>query len=477
MDKRQSKNICIFGNGTFMYKEPYSSLIVDTTAEKELREIYPCTLVNDFNKTYENGSITYRLNGKDQNCCFLKENYERQEGENCFKTDEDGKMKFLSNGATKINIQNFENFTVYSCTKKNYEYNIFVKNNEIVKIIISGDEKVTILYPQEKSFSKINNKIENCSESQNIIKNEINCNFKINYSDDESDKENDKEKNEINCNFKINYSDDESDKKNDKEKNENSYEKIWEKYELQNLCELINKTQNLQSKIEGNGIKKYLLPGEKIIDKTGKETNFNKIDIKEKVKSEEENFFKIYTLIKGENELNKKIKKSVNSWNIKKKKKGKNKKNNKNNITIENVDNPNDNLHKNNDDYFFIESECLKFENDIFLGEKTTKNYVVQDLKDTKHDKFFNTLKEKKIYKQYCDILSTLIYNHSLLFKKKLHDNIFEVKLNERYRFYLKKIDKNLYRIDNNVKNKQEVAKYFFLLYDNIDHIKYKKNQ
>ena len=73
--------------------------------------------------------------------------------------------------------------------------------------------------------------------------------------------------------------------------------------------------------------------------------------------------------------------------------------------------------------------------------------------------------------------MSTLIYKPSWLLKKKLQGNIFEVRLNERYRFYLKKIDKNLYRIDNNVKNKQEVAKYFFLLYDNIDHIKYKKNQ
>ena len=246
---------------------------------------------------------------------------------------------------------------------------------------------------------------------------------------------------------------------------------------MQNLCELINKTQNLQSKIEGNGIKKYLLPGEKIIDKTGKETNFNKIDIKEKVKSEEENFFKIYTLIKGENELNKKIKKSVNSWNIKKKKKGKNKKNNKNNITIENVDHTNDNLHKNNDDYFFIESECLKFEKGIFFGENITKNYVLHDWKETKYENFLNTLQENKIYNQYCDILSTLIYEPSLLFKKKLHGNIFEAKLNNRYRFYLKKIDKNLYRIDNKGKNKEEVANYFFLLYNNIDHTKYKKNQ
>ena len=449
--KRQSKNICIFRNGTFMYKEPFTYLIVDKIAETEINEIYQCTLVNDFNKTYENGSIIYRINEKDKNCCFLKENYERQEGENCFKTDENGEMNFLSNGEISVKIKKFENFTVYSCTKNNYEYNIYVKNNEIVKIIIFEDEKVTILYPQEKNFSKINNKIEDCSESQNIIK-----------------------------------SDDESDKENDNERQENLYKEIWEKYELQNLCELINKTQDLQSRIEGNGIKKYLLPGKTIIDKTGKEiidknvikqkifkqkeTNFNKIDIKEKVKSEEENFLKIYTLIKGENELNKKVKKSANSWNIKKKKKGKK----KNNITIENVDNKvdntNDNLHKNNNNYFFVESDCLKFEKDIFFGENITKNYVLHDWNKTKYENFLNTLQKNKIYNQYCDILSTLIYEPSLLFKKKLHDNIFEARLNERYRFYVKKID-------NNVENKQEVAKYFFLLYDDIDHIKYKKNQ
>ena len=101
----------------------------------------------------------------------------------------------------------------------------------------------------------------------------------------------------------------------------------------------------------------------------------------------------------------------------------------------------------------------------------------MQDWNKTKYENFLNTLQTTKIYNQYCDILSTLIYKPSWLLKKKLQGNIFEVRLNERYRFYLKKIDKNLYRIDNNVKNKQEVAKYFFLLYDNIDHIKYKKNQ
>ena len=134
-------------------------------------------------------------------------------------------------------------------------------------------------------------------------------------------------------------------------------------------------------------------------------------------------------------------------------------------------------MHKNNDDYFFSESDYLEFKNDIFLGKKTTKNYVVQDRKDTKHDKFLNTLKEKKIYNQYCDLLNILIFDPFSFFKKKLQGNIFEAKLNERYRLYLKKIDKNLYRIDNNGKNKQEVAKFFFLLHDNIEHIKYKKNQ
>ena len=490
--KRQSKNICIFKNGTFMYKEPYTHL--DPIARTE---IYQCTLVNDFNKTYENGSIFCRINEENQNCYFLKENYERQEGENCFKTDEDGKMKFLSNRGINVNIKKFENFTVYSYTKNNYEYNIYVKNNEIVKIIIFEDENVTILYPQEKNFSKINNKIEDSSESQNIIKNEIKYNSKINYSDDESDKENDNEKNEINCISKRNYSDDESDnEETDDKKQKKLYEEICKEYGLQNLCEIINKTQDLQSRIKGNGIK-YLLPGKEIIDKTEKEIidknvikqkiskqkekNFNKIDIKKEIKSEEENFLKIYTLIKGENELNKKRKNIENSWDIKKKNKNKNKKKkkNKNNITIENnkVDNPNDNLHKNNDDYFFSESDYLEFKNDIFLGKKTTKNYVVQDRKDTKHDKFLNTLKEKKIYNQYCDLLNILIFDPFSFFKKKLQGNIFEAKLNERYRLYLKKIDKNLYRIDNNGKNKQEVAKFFFLLHDNIEHIKYKKNQ
>ena len=476
--KRQSKNICIFKNGTFMYKEPYTHL--DPIARTE---IYQCTLVNDFNKTYENGSIFCRINEENQNCYFLKENYERQEGENCFKTDEDGKMKFLSNGEISVNIKKFENFTVYSYTKNNYEYNIYVKNNEIVKIIIFEDEKITILYPQEKSFSKINNKIEDCSESHNIIK-----------SDDESDKENDNEKNEINCNSKINYSDEDSDnEETDDKKQKKIYEEICEKYGLPNICELINKTQYLQSKIEGNVIKKNLLPGKEIIDKTEKEIidknvikqkiskqkekNFNKIDIKKEIKSEEENFLKIYTLIKGENELNKKRKNIENSWDIKKKKKKKKK--NKNNITIENnkVDNPNDNLHKNNDDYFFSESDYLELKKEIFFGEAISKNYVLQDWNKTKYENFLNTLQTTKIYNQYCDILSTLIYKPSWLLKKKLQGNIFEVRLNERYRFYLKKIDKNLYRIDNNVKNKQEVAKYFFLLYDNIDHIKYKKNQ
>ena len=274
---------------------------------------------------------------------------------------------------------------------------------------------------------------------------------------DESDKENDDEKNEINCNSKINYSDDKSDKEDDNERQKNSYKEIWEKYELQNLCKLINKTQDLQSRIEGNGIKKYLLPGKTIIDKTGKEiidknvikqkifkqkeTNFNKIDIKEKVKSEEENFLKIYTLIKGENELNKKVKKSENNWNTKKKKKKKK----KNNITIENVDNkvdnPNDNLHKNNDDYFFIESDCLKFEKGIFLGENITKNYVLHDWKETKYEDFLHTLQTTKIYNQYCDILSTLIYKPSWLFKKKLHDNICEVRLNEKYINLIESLD------------------------------------
>ena len=476
-EKRLSKNICIFKNGTFMYKEPCIDLSGDPKArKKEVKEIYPCTLVNDFNKTYENGSIFCRINEEDLNYCFLKENYERQERENCFKTDEDGKIKFLSNGEISVNIKKFENFTVYSCTKNNYEYNIYVKNNEIVKIIIFEDENVTILYPQEKSFSKINNKIEDCSESQNIIK-----------SDDESNKENDNEKNEINCISKTNYSDDESDnEETDDKKQEKLYEEICKTYGLQDLCEIINKTQDLQARIEVNVIKKNLLPGKEIIDKNfnkqkiskQKEKNFNKIDIKEKVKSEEENFLKIYTLIKGENELNKKVK---SSWDIKKKNKRKNKKKNKNNITIEyvdnKVDNPNDNLHKNNDDYFFIETDCLKFEKGIFFGENITKNYVLHDWKETKYEDFFNTLQTTKIYNQYCDILSTLIYKPSWLFKKKLHDNTFEVRLNERYRFYVKKIDKNLYKIDNNGGNKQEVAKYFFLLYDNIDHIKYKKNQ
>ena len=478
-EKRLSKNICIFKNGTFMYKEPFIHLSGDPKArKKETKEIYPCTLANDFNKTYENGSIFCRINEKDLICCFLKENYERQEGENCFKTDEDGKMKFLSNGEISVNIKKFENFTVYSYTKNEYEYNIYVKNNEIVKIIIFEDENVTILYPQEKNFSKINNKIEDSSESQNIIK-----------SDDESDKENDNEKNEINYIPKTNYSDDESDnEETDDKKQEKLYEEICKTYGLQDLCEIINKTQDLQSKIKGNGIK-YLLPGKEIIDKTEKEIidknvikqkiskkkkkKLNKIDIKEEIKSEEENILKIYTLKKGEKELNKKVKNSENSWNIKKKK--------KNNITKENfnnkVDNPNDNLHKNNDDYFFSESDCLEFKNDIFFGEKTTKNYVVQDWKDTKHDKFINTLKEKKIYKQYCDLLNILIFDPFSFFKKKLQGHIFEAKLNDRYRLYLKKIDKNLYRIDNNGKNKQEVAKFFFLLHDNIEHIKYKKNQ
>ena len=487
-EKRLSKNICIFKNGTFMYKEPYTHL--DPIARTE---IYQCTLVNDFNKTYENGSIFCRINEENQNCYFLKENYERQEGENCFKTDEDGKMKFLSNRGISVNIKKFENFTVYSYTKNNYEYNIYVKNNEIVKIIIFEDENVTILYPQEKNFSKINNKIEDNSESQNIIKNEIKYNSKINYSDDESDKENDNEKNEINCISKRNYSDDESDnEETDDKKQKKLYEEICKEYGLQNLCEIINKTQDLQSRIKGNGIK-YLLPGKEIIDKTEKEIidknvikqkiskqkekNFNKIDIKEEIKSKEENILKIYTLIKEENELNKKGKNIEDNWDIKKKKKKKK----KNNITIKNVnnkvDNPNDNLHKNNDDYFFSESDYLEFKNDIFLGKKTTKNYVVQDRKDTKHDKFLNTLKEKKIYNQYCDLLNILIFDPFSFFKKKLQGNIFEAKLNERYRLYLKKIDKNLYRIDNNGKNKQEVAKSFFLLYDNIEHIKYKKNQ
>ena len=179
--------------------------------------------------------------------------------------------------------------------------------------------------------------------------------------------------------------------------------------------------------------------------------------------------------------MNKKRKNIENSWDIKKKNKNKNKKKkkNKNNITIENnkVDNPNDNLHKNNDDYFFSESDYLELKKEIFFGEAISKNYVLQDWNKTKYENFLNTLQTTKIYNQYCDILSTLIYKPSWLLKKKLQGNIFEVRLNERYRFYLKKIDKNLYRIDNNVKNKQEVAKYFFLLYDNIDHIKYKKNQ
>ena len=175
--------------------------------------------------------------------------------------------------------------------------------------------------------------------------------------------------------------------------------------------------------------------------------------------------------------MNKKGKNIEDNWDIKKKKKKKK----KNNITIKNVnnkvDNPNDNLHKNNDDYFFSESDCLEFKNDIFFGEKTTKNYVVQDWKDTKHDKFINTLKEKKIYKQYCDLLNILIFDPFSFFKKKLQGNIFEAKLNERYRFYVQKIDKSLYKTDTKGKTKQEVAKYFFLLYDNIEHIKYKKNQ
>lgn len=470
-----------------MYKEPFIHLSGDPKArKKETKEIYPCTLANDFNKTYENGSIFCRINEKDLICCFLKENYERQEGENCFKTDEDGKMKFLSNGEISVNIKKFENFTVYSYTKNEYEYNIYVKNNEIVKIIIFEDENVTILYPQEKNFSKINNKIEDSSESQNIIK-----------SDDESDKENDNEKNEINYIPKTNYSDDESDnEETDDKKQENLYEEICKTYGLQDLCEIINKTQDLQSKIKGNGIK-YLLPGKEIIDKTEKEIidktekeiidknvikqkisqkkkkKLNKIDNKKEEKSEKENFLKIYTLKKGEKELNKKVKNSENSWNIKKKK--------KNNITKENfnnkVDNPNDNLHKNNDDYFFSESDYLELKNDIFFGEKTTKNYVVQNWKYTKYDKFINTLKEKKIYKQYCDLLNIFIFDPFSFFKKKLQGNIFEAKLNDRYRLYLQKIDKNLYRIDNNGKNKQEVAKSFFLLHDNIEHIKYKKNQ
>ena len=270
--KRQSKNICIFKNGTFMYKEPFIHLSGDPKArKKETKEIYPCTLANDFNKTYENGSIFCRINEENQNCYFLKENYERQEGENCFKTDEDGKMKFLSNRGINVNIKKFENFTVYSYTKNNYEYNIYVKNNEIVKIIIFEDENVTILYPQEKNFSKINNKIEDSSESQNIIK-----------SDDESDKENDNEKNEINYIPKTNYSDDESDnEETDDKKQEKLYEEICKTYGLQDLCEIINKTQDLQSKIKGNGIK-YLLPGKEIIDKTEKEI-IDKNVIKQKI--------------------------------------------------------------------------------------------------------------------------------------------------------------------------------------------------
>ena len=492
-EKRQSKNICIFKNGTFMYKEPYTHLIVDQRTWTEVNEIYPCTLINDFNKTYENGNIIYKINEKDKNCCFLKENYERQEGENCFKTDEDGKMKFLSNRGISVNIKKFENFTVYSYTKNNYEYNIYVKNNEIVKIIIFEDENVTILYPQEKNFSKINNKIEDNSESQNIIKNEIKYNSKINYSDDESDKENDNEKNEINCISKRNYSDDESDnEETDDKKQKKLYEEICKEYGLQNLCEIINKTQDLQSRIKGNGIK-YLLPGKEIIDKTEKEIidknvikqkiskqkekNFNKIDIKEEIKSKEENILKIYTLIKEENELNKKGKNIEDNWDIKKKKKKKK----KNNITIKNVnnkvDNPNDNLHKNNDDYFFSESDYLELKKEIFFGEAISKNYVLQDWNKTKYENFLNTLQTTKIYNQYCDILSTLIYNPSWLLKKKLHDNTFEVRLNEKYRFYVKRIDKSLYKTDTKGKTKQEVAKYFFLLHDDIKHIKYKKNQ
>ena len=473
-EKRQSKNICIFKNGTFMYKEPCTHLIVDKSTGTEINEISPCTLVNNFSKTYENGNIIYKINEKDKKCCFLKENYEGQKGENCIKTDENGEMKFLSNGGISLKIENFEDFTVYSCTKNTCEYNIYVKDNNIVKIFIFDNEKFTILYPREKSFSEINNKIEDCPENQNIIK-----------------------------------SDDESDKENDNERQKNLYERICEKYELKNLCKLINDTQKLQSRIEGNGIKKYLLPENKIIDKTGKEiidktgeeiinknvikqknskqkeNIFNKIDIKKKEKSEEENCLKIYTLIKGENELNKKVKNTENSWDIKEKNKRRNKKKNKNNIIIENVDNKvdnkvdnsNDNLHKNNDDYFFIESDCFKLENEIFFGEAITKNYVLHDWTNNKCTNFLLALRNNKLYNKYCDILSTLISEPSLLSKKKIHDNIFEARLNERYRFYVQKIDKSLYKTDTKGKTKQEVAKYFFLLYDNIDHIKYKKNQ
>ena len=64
--KRQSKNICIFKNGTFMYKEPYTHL--DPIARTE---IYQCTLVNDFNKTYENGSIFCRINERWKNEIFI----------------------------------------------------------------------------------------------------------------------------------------------------------------------------------------------------------------------------------------------------------------------------------------------------------------------------------------------------------------------------------------------------------------------
>ena len=449
-----------------MYKEPYTNLIVDRSTRTEINEIYPCTLVNNFSKTYENGNIIYKINEKDKKCCFLKENYEGQKGENCIKTDENGEMKFLSNGGISLKIENFEDFTVYSCTKNNFKYNIYVKDNNIVKIFIFDNEKFTILYPREKSFSEINNKIEDCSENQNIIK-----------------------------------SDDESDKENDNERQKKLYERICEKYELKNLCKLINDSQKLQSRIEGNGIKKYLLPENKIIDKKGeeiiyknvikqkisqqKDNIFNKIDIKKKEKSEEENCLKIYTLIKGENELNKKVKNTGNSWEIKEKKKKRNKKKNKNNITIENVDNKvdnkvdnqNDNLHKNNDDYFFIESDCFKLENEIFFGEAITKNYVLHDWTNTECINFLLDLRNNKIYNKYCDILSTLISEPSSLSKRKIHDNIFEARLNDRYRFYIQKIDKSLYKTDNKGKTKQEVANYFFLLYDNIAHIKYKKNQ
>ena len=134
-------------------------------------------------------------------------------------------------------------------------------------------------------------------------------------------------------------------------------------------------------------------------------------------------------------------------------------------------------MHKNNDDYFFIESDCFKLENEIFFGEAITKNYVLHDWTNNKCTNFLLALRNNKLYNKYCDILSTLISEPSSLSKRKIHDNIFEARLNDRYRFYIQKIDKSLYKTDTKGKTKQEVANYFFLLYNDIDHIKYKKNQ